>query len=267
MYIKETLKSIYKNMYLIKSLSLKDLKSRYSGSIMGFLWTIIQPLVTLTVYSVVFSWMLNMKVGLETGTDNFSVWLFTGLLAWIFFSETLSRCTSIIIENSNLIKKTLFPSEILHISILLSNGVNFLIGLAILAVAIIITGAKVSLSGIFILMIYIIPLTLITLGLSWIASCLNVFFRDFGQLVTVILNVWFYANAIIFPISVVPDEFKPLFYYNPLFQIVDGFRLGLFKGQFLDIGAMMYLYVIAIIVFIIGQYLFQKTKKGFVDVL
>ncbi|MNZ80733.1 Teichoic acid translocation permease protein TagG [compost metagenome] len=254
-------------MYLIKNFMFKDLKNRYAGSMMGFVWSIIHPLTTLAVYSVVFSWMLKMRVGLELGTDNFTIWMFAGLLPWIFFSETLSRSTSVVLDNSNLIKKTVFPSEILPISLLLSNAVNFIIGLIILLGGMYLTGQSFSIVSLLYVIVYIIPLSMFTLGLSWLCSSLNIFFRDLGQLVTVILNIVFYASSIIYPITVVPNNVRDWFFINPMIHVVEGIRRGLFKSEFISIEGLMYLYLFSIFMFVFGQYIFQKTKKGFVDVL
>lgn len=255
------------NLYLIKNFMIKDLKNRYSCSVIGFIWSIIHPLTILAVYSVVFSWMLKMRVGVDFGTDNFSIWLFSGLLPWTFFAESLSRSTTVVMDNANLIKKTVFPSEILHVSLLLSNGINFLIGYVILMLGVFFTGGHIYLMSFIYILVYLLPLILMILGLSWLSSCLNVYFRDFGQLITVILNIWFYATAIIYPITVVPEKFKVFFFWNPLLHVINGFRAGVLKGMLIDIPSIIYLYSFSIFIFFIGQLLYQKTKKGFVDVI
>ncbi|WP_311080226.1 ABC transporter permease [Paenibacillus polymyxa] len=267
MYLRTTLKSIFNHKYLIKNFMVKDLKNRYQGSMMGFLWSIIHPLTTLAVYSLVFSWMLKMRVGMELGTNNFTLWMFAGLLPWIFFSETLSRATSVVLDNSNLIKKTVFPSEILPISLLLSNAVNFLIGFLILIGGMFFLGQHVSGLSLLYVLVYIFPLVLFTLGFCWLCASLNVFFRDLGQIVSVVLNIVFYASAIIYPIHVVPQKFQGWFFWNPLIHVVQGIRDALFKLQFIEDRELIYLYTFSIIVFCLGQYIFQKSKKGFVDVL
>lgn len=267
MYLRTTIKSIFAHLYLIRNFMFKDLKNRYAGSMMGFVWSIIHPLTTLAVYSIVFSWMLKMRVGLELGTDNFTIWMFAGLLPWIYFSETLNRSTSVVLDNSNLIKKTVFPSEILPISLLLSNAVNFLIGFVILIGGIFLTGGDFSLVSLPFVIVYVIPLSLFTLGLSWLCASLNVFFRDLGQLVTVLLNIIFYASSIIYPVTVVPDKVKDWLFFNPMIHVVEGIRRGLFKLEFISNDGLLYLYIFSIFIFVFGQYIFQKTKKGFVDVL
>jgi lipopolysaccharide transport system permease protein len=267
MKLKTTLRNIFSNYFLIKNLTKKDLKIKYSGSAMGLIWTIIHPLMLLIVYSVVFSWMLKVKVGMELGTNNFTVWLFCGLLPWIFFADSINRSTSIVIDNTNLIKKTTFPSEILPVVILLSNGINFLIGLVILIITILITGHHFYISSLFIMAVYILPLILFSLGLSWLMSSLNVFLRDIGQIVAVIINLWFYLTTIIYPKSVIPTKYQGVFFWNPLTHVVEGVRSALLKNQFTGITELIYLYLFSIVAFVFGQYIFQKLKKGFVDVL
>ncbi len=267
MYFRTTLKSILANRYLIKNFAVKDLKSRYAESAMGFIWSIIHPLTTLAVYSLVYSWMLNMRIGSELGTTNFTLWLYAGLLPWTFFAETLSRSTSMVLDNANLIKKTIFPSEILPVSLIISNAVNYIIGFVILVTGIYITGGYIAPLSIMYIFIYIVPLIMLVLGLSWLCASLNVYFRDLGQIVSVLLNIIFFASTIIYPISVVPERFQKWFYINPMVHVVEGMRDSLFKVQLIDKSSLIYLYSFAIIVFLLGQYIFQKTKKGFVDVL
>ncbi|MHA7965775.1 ABC transporter permease [Paenibacillus sp. CAU 1782] len=246
---------------------IRDLKNRYAGSMMGFVWSIIHPLTTLAIYSLVFSWMLNVRVGLEFGTDNFTVWMFAGLLPWILFSETLSRSTTLVIDNTNLIKKTIFPSEILPVSLLLSNLINFSIGYIILLFGIMLTGGSISFISIVLSITYFFPLIMMTLGFSWLCSSMNVFFRDLSQLVGVLLNIVFYASAIIYPLSVIPEKVRGYFFWNPLVHVVEGIRSSLFKAELIQNEKLIYLYVISLIIFLSGQYIFHKTKKGFVDVL
>ena len=267
MYLRTTVKSILFNKYLVKNFMIRDLKNRYAGSMIGFVWSVIHPLTTLAIYSLVFSWMLNVRVGLEFGTDNFTVWMFAGLLPWIFFSETLSRSTSLVIDNTNLIKKTVFPSEVLPVSLLLSNAINFIIGFMILLAGIYFTGGSIEFVSLIYVLVYVLPLVLMILGFSWLCASLNVFFRDLGQLVGVLLNVIFYASAIIYPLNVIPEKFREWFFWNPLVHVVDGMRLSLFKSELSNRDGLLYLYVFSLLIFVIGQYIFQKTKKGFVDVL
>lgn len=267
MYLRTTLRSLFVHRFLIKNFMIKDLKNRYAGSMMGFLWSILHPLTTLAVYSIVFSWMLNMRVGLELGTDNFTVWMFAGLLPWILFSETLNRSTTVVLDHSNLIKKTVFPSEILPISLLLSNAINFIIGFVILLGGIYFTGGRFSLISIMYVFIYIVPLAMFTVGLGWLCGSLNIFFRDLGQIVTVILNIIFYASSIIYPLNVIPENLRAWFFFNPMIHVVEGIRDSLFKTELISNQELIYLYGFSIFMFVFGQFIFQKTKKGFVDVL
>ncbi|MDI4650294.1 ABC transporter permease [Cohnella hashimotonis] len=266
MHVGTTLRSLYSNKFLIRNFVLKELKNKYAGSFLGFLWSLVHPLTIMGVYSVVFSWMLKTRLGEEVGTSNFPVWLYAGLLPWTLFAESLSRATSSVLDHANLIKKTIFPSEILPVALLLANCVNFLIGLTILLCFNLIVGGSFT-WGVFLIGVYFIPLFLLTLGMSWIVSCLNVYFRDMGQLVGVFVNIWFYATTIIYPLSVVPQRLHPYFQLNPLVQVVEGFRSALFKGQLISDNKLIYLYASSFVLFIVGQFLFQKTKKGFVDVI
>lgn len=263
----KSLKNLFQHRYLIKSLTKKDLKVRYAGSVLGFLWSIIQPLTLLLVFSFVYSWMMKVRLDSDLGTENFTVWLYAGLLPWTFFAESISRSSSVVVDYTNLIKKTVFPSEILPLVIICSNGVNFCVGFIILLSSLLLVGIPIYFTSLLYVLIIFLLLIMMILGISWIVSCLNVYFRDLGQIVAVLLNIWFYLSAIIFPMSVVPEKYRGLFFWNPLTHVIDGFRMALLNNQLLNFEGLQYLAISAIVLFLAGFYLFQKTKKGFVDVL
>jgi lipopolysaccharide transport system permease protein len=260
------LRKIHLQRSLIRSFVIRDLKARYVGSFMGLFWSVIHPIVLLVSYTFVFSVIFGLRPRPDTGTTSFPLFLFCSILPWLYFQDTLQRSSTILIENANLVTKTLFPSEILPLTALLSGFINHLIGFAILLCIIFFTLGKIS---IFILLIpvYLFLLMLFTLGLSWFVSSLNVFVRDVSQIITVILTFWFWFT----PIFYTTDRFPPklLFFvrFNPLAHVVTGYRDCLLRMRMPDMGILAILAVVSLAVFAAGGLFFRKTKREFVDIL
>ena len=160
--------------YLIFNFVIRDLKSRYVGSFMGLFWAVIHPLVLLLCYTFVFSIIFKIRAGTLT-TGNFAIFLFCGILPWLYFQDTVLRCCNSVVENSNLIRKTVFPSEILPVSLALSNAFTHLVGLAILFVVLLFSGLLAWTS--FLLPLYLFLLIVLSLGLGWLGAALQVFLK------------------------------------------------------------------------------------------
>jgi lipopolysaccharide transport system permease protein len=262
------LRKIYIQRGLIRNFVVRDLKSRYIGSFMGFFWSVIHPLVLVATYTFVFSIIFKQKPQPDTGAS-FAVSLFCSILPWLLFQDTLQRSSTIIIENTNLVTKTLFPSEILPLVVLLSGLVNHLIGFAILLSILLFTIGKMS---VFILLIpvYIFLLMLFTLGISWFVASLNVFIRDVSQMLSVILPFWFWVTPIFFSMDQFPQKYQKLLFLvecNPLGYIVIGYRDCLLQRHMPDLSRLAIFAVISMAVFFVGGTFFRKTKREFADIL
>jgi len=257
---------IYVQRGLIRNFVVRDLKSRYIGSFMGLFWSVIHPIVLLVSYTFVFSVIFNQRPRPDTGTTSFPLFLFCSILPWLFFQEALQRSSTVIIDNANLVTKTLFPSEILPLSVLLAAFVNHLIGFAILLGIIFFTIGKVSF---FILLVpvYLFLLMLFTLGLSWFVSSLNVFVRDASQVLTVVLTFWFWFTPILYTTDRFPPKLMFLVHWNPMAPVVMGYRDCLLRMKMPDLGVLTVFAILALVVFAAGGLFFRKTKREFVDVL
>ena len=251
---------------LIRNFVVRDLKARYIGSFMGLFWSVIHPIVLLVSYTFVFSYIMGQKPRPETGTTSFPLFLFCSILPWLFFQEALQRSSTVIIENANLVTKTLFPSEILPLAVLLAAVVNHLIGFAILLCIIFFVVGKVSL---FILLVpvYLLLLILFTLGISWCVSSLNVFVRDISQVLTVILTFWFWFTPIFYTWDRFPKKLLFLVKLNPMAHVVMGYRDCLLRRQMPNLKILSVLAVVSLAIFAAGGFFFRKTKREFVDVL
>lgn len=258
------LRKMFLQRHLIWNFVLRDLKSRYVGSFMGIFWSVIHPIVLLVCYTFVFSFVFKIRP-YSTTTDNFAIFLFCGILPWLYFQDTVLRSSTSIIEHSHLIKKTLFPSEILPISYVISNLIMHLIGLAILTTVLVVTGLF-SWTAVF-LPIYLIPLMIMALGFGWLVACLQVFLRDTVQVLTVLLVFWFWFTPIFYAVEKVPEVLQPLIRLNPLTAVVEGYRSVLLEGEVPGLSGLGLLIVYALVFVVIGGSAFRRTKREFVDVL
>lgn len=209
---------------LLFVLTKKEIKSRYKHAILGFLWIFINPLVQMIVMGFVFYQVL--KFNIKFNIQNYYPFLFSGLLLWNFFSLSLNKATSSIVFERSLIQKSKFPREVIPISIILSNFVNFIISFLLLFIFLIINqnfSFLVPLNSIKFLL-GCLNLLLLTIGISLFTSALTVFFRDIKFFIEAILLVWFYITPIIYPFSSIPQQYRIFFYLNPLTHIVSLFQ-------------------------------------------
>src|SRR5499426_3315571 len=213
------------NRSLLKNLIVRDLKHRYVGSIGGFLWSVIHPVVLLISYTFVFSVILGVSMGPELGTDSFAIFVLCGLLPWMLFSDTIVRNCSVISDNAPLVTKTVIPAEILPISITISNLIHHLIGLAIL-LFVMTAFYSVQFSALW-LFLYMFMLLLLAQGLGWIVAGLHVFVRDTIQALQIIMLLWFYFTPILYTIERVPAGLRSFAALNPMALIVSGYRSSL----------------------------------------
>jgi lipopolysaccharide transport system permease protein len=260
------LRKIYIQRSLIRNFVVRDLRSRYIGSFIGIFWSVIHPIVLLATYTFVFSCIFKQRTPPNLGTNSFALFLFCGILPWLFFQDTLQRSSTIIIENTNLVTKTLFPSEILPLVVLLSGFVNHLIGFAILLFIIILAIGKISIL-ILLVPVYLFFLMIFTIGISWFIASLNVFIRDASQILSVILAFWFWSTPIFYPIEQFPKSLVFLAHCNPLAYVVIGYRDCLLRMQTPDLGKLAIFAVLSLVVFSAGGTFFRKTKREFADIL
>ena len=251
---------------MIRSMVVRDIRSRYIGSLLGIFWSIIHPFLQLLLYYFIFAVVLKMRLGPEYGGTNFAIWLMAGLLPWLFFGEVVKNSPSAVREQSNLIKKMVFPSEILSVVQLAAGILNHLIGLSILFVFLIFFGVEISVKVFFILP-YLLCITIFSLGISWFLSALNVFLRDVGQVIGVFLHLWFFLTPILYPLNLIPENFRDFYFINPMLHAVEGYRMALLGRTEFDFTGFAYLLIIGLILFAVGGLTFKKLKPAFADVL
>lgn len=261
----EFLKLILTQRGLIVTMTKRELATQYVGSLLGFIWTFIHPLVMITVFWFVFS------VGFRSQPMNnvpFVVWLTAGMAPWFMFSDVVLGSAAVIIVNSHLVKKTLFQSQILPIIKLLSSFVTHLIFLFVLLVLILFQSMPLSLYY-FQFVYYLICLAYLALGLAWAVSALNVFLRDVGQVAGVAIQVGFWATPIFWDINMMPATVQLFLKLNPMFYIVQGYResfisfIPFWEHPLLT----LYFWSVSTTIFVGGAMIFRKLKPQFADVL
>ena len=254
------LKELYNYREMIYNLVKKDLRGRYKGSVLGFLWTFINPLLQLAVYTMVFSTIMRVNV------DKFYMYLFIALIPWIFFTTSVLSGTISIIQNKDLIKKIYFPRIIIPISTVLATFMNMIFSMAVVILALFISGIGISYYVLLLPVIMVLEFFLV-LGMVFLFSSLNVFFRDIEYILSIIMMIWFYMTPIVYTVEMIPEKYNTLFYLNPMTNIVIFYRDILFYKRMPSFGFMggVFLYSLAMIV--IGFFVFQKLQKNFVEEL
>jgi len=260
-------KSLFANRSLIFSLVRRDVVGRYRGSAMGLLWSFFNPVLMLAVYTFVFSLVFKARWSGGSGSKTeFALVLFAGLMMFSLFSECLNRAPRLIMNNVNYVKKVIFPLEILPVVALGSAAFHFLISLAVWMVFYLMFFGIPG-PAILQLPLVILPLILMTLGLSWLLASLGVFLRDVAQIIGVLTTVLLFLSPIFYPIDALPEEYRPFIQISPLSFVVEQARDTMIWSKGIDWeGWCVYTGVSALVAWI-GFAWFQKTRKGFADVL
>jgi ABC-type polysaccharide/polyol phosphate export permease len=259
------LKLIFLQKHMIFSMAKREVATQYVGSLLGFIWTFINPLVLIFVFWVVFS--VGFKVQ-PTNNVPFVVWLTAGMAAWFAFAEIVNGSAGSVVSNAHLIKKTLFQSQILPVIKIASCLIKHSVFLLVLIGLIIFQKMPFSLYYLQFIY-YLFALCVFALGFGWAVSALNVFIRDVGQIVAVIIQVGFWATPIFWDIHIMPPKIQMVFKLNPMFYIVQGYRESFiyFYPFWRHSYQTAYFWVVAIIVLVMGAMIFKKLKPQFADVL
>jgi lipopolysaccharide transport system permease protein len=252
------IKEVYKYREFLKNSIYKDLKTRYKGSFFGFLWTFLNPFLMLVVYSVLFSIIVRMPV------DNYPIFLFSTLLAWNFFQSVVQSNSSSIVSSGNLIKKIYFPHEIIPLSVVFGGLINYVYSFIILIPALVFFGYYPNLNYLWLPLVILIQ-TLLVLGVSLLVSSLNVFFRDLEHILTIFLNALFYLTPVLYPMSIIPNEYHWLFLWNPLSVLVNAYRDIFYYNQTPDMNSLYIVGVLSVFLLFISQRVFEKLKYSFID--
>jgi lipopolysaccharide transport system permease protein len=255
-----------KQLNLLKDLTAawtgRTIRGRYQQSILGWLWAVVQPVATVAIFTIIFTKFIRV----DTGNTPYVIFSYAAIVPWTFFASSLTDMTVSIVQNMNLVTKIYFPREALPISAMMARLLDF--GIAFIVLFFLFLFYKVSLFPMGLLYLPFILLTqmALILGLGLFAAALNIFTRDIDPLVRLLVQLWFYASPIIYPVTLVPDRMRTLYFLNPMAGILESYRDVLISNRlpglyFLEAA------VISIICLVIGFWFFKKVEFLFADVV
>lgn len=261
-------KSLWRNRQLIAQMTKREVVGRYKGSALGLAWSFFNPVFMLTVYTFVFSVVFKARWGLggEESKTQFAVVLFVGMIVHGLFAEVLNRAPSLILSNVNYVKKVVFPLEILPVVSMGAALFHSLISLGVLLIAFVIFNGYLHWTAVLAPLV-LLPLVILILGLAWMLASLGVFLRDVGQTIGIITTVMMFLAPVFYPVTALPEAFRPWLMANPLTFIIEQAREVLIWGRLPDWAGLALYTLAATAVAWAGYAWFQKTRKGFADVL
>lgn len=250
---------------IVLTMATRDFESRYIGTLGGTIWAIIQPLATIVVFYLVFA--IGFRVQSPTDTS-FILWFVTGLAPWFLFNDTLQAIAGSVTGQAYLVKKTVFPTEVLAFVKIASALPAHVVFLLIILVLLGFFHVPFGLERLL-LLYYMFCTSVLLLGLGWMLSALQVFYRDIGQALPILLNVWFWATPIVWPEQNIPDRFRDILNYNPIYYVVSGYRDSLIYPEVRWPGVIptVSFWCFALAVMIVGTYIFDRLKPEFADVV
>ncbi|MFN7834381.1 MAG: ABC transporter permease [Burkholderiaceae bacterium] len=260
-------RSLWQHRSLIRALIKREVVGRYQGSVMGIVWSFLNPLFMLGVYTFVFSVVFKARWGGGEGSKTeFALVLFAGLIVFNLFAECVTRAPNLILAHANYVKKVVFPLEILPVVSLGAAFFHAAISLLVWLVFYVLLFGWPQPSALLLPLIFA-PLMLMTLGASWALASLGVYLRDVGQLIGLVMTVLMFLSPIFYPLSALPVAYQPLLALNPLAPAIEWARTVLYWGQMPDIRLLGVYWALTALTAWGGYAWFQKTRKGFADVL
>jgi lipopolysaccharide transport system permease protein len=250
------LRKLFRYRMLIQSLVGRELKARYRGSILGFFWSFVNPLLLLLTYGVVFTYMMPGARGPDV--EPYFLFLFCGILPWTWFNASVLEASGVLIAGGSLIKKVMFPAEVLPVVTVLTNMVQFLLGLPILFLFLVLR-IGVSPAALLLPLPLLVQLVL-TLGLALCVSALTVHFRDIQSILSHVLHLWFFATPVLYSYAGREGRLKDLLRLNPITHLIVSYQEMLFRGEFHHWRGLLATAVVALAVFALGSFLFDRLR-------
>lgn len=256
----EQIKEIFKFKEMIRSWTRKELRTRYKGSFLGFLWTFVNPLLQLVVYSIIFPFVMKFN------QENYAMFLFVALIPWNFFTSSMQGACGLIVWNSDMVTKVYFPREVLPISFTCSGLLNMIFSYAIVFPMLIIFRVPFTWNLLW-LPVLMICQTILCLGIALLVSSINVYFRDIEYLIGIGVMALYFLTPIMYDISNLPEKLQKIMYINPMTGYVLMYRDVTFNGYGVDLKTLLFSFVYSVIVLIIGYITFEKLQRRFTEVL
>ncbi len=246
---------------MMVSLIRRELRGKYKASVLGFLWTFLNPLFQIFIYTIVFSFIL------QSGIEHFSIFLFIGLIPWNFFSVSISSGASCVVNQENLIKKIYFPRIILPISYVTSMFINMLLTFIVIFAVLFLSDYGINVIAVCFLPAVMIIEYLLALGICMIVSAITVYFRDLEYILGIINMAWMYLTPILYTIDRIPENVRVFFNLNPMVPIILAYQQILYYKELPDMGTLLHAGTIGIVILIIGIFVFNRMQKKFVEEL
>ncbi len=262
------LRNLWRHRALVLALSRREIAGRYRGSVFGVFWSFLNPILMLSVFTFVFGEIFQARwAGSQTtGGVDFAAALFAGLLIYNFFAECISKAPSLVLTNSNYVKKVVFPLEILPVVTLLAALFHLLVAYLILTALILFSGWQLGPTALLVPLV-MLPFALLVTGFSWFLAALGVYLRDIGQFIAPMITALLFLSPVFYPLSVVSDRLRPIYMANPVTFVIEQVRQLMLHGRLPDWQGLAIYSLVALAVAFGGFYLFQKSRRGFADVL
>ncbi len=264
------LRFLRRNHYLLFALVRRDVTGKYKGSVFGLVWSIVEPVVLLGIYTLVFGGLFQLRLPYDTSISAYALYIFSGIVVWLAISDGINRCTTVIVDHVSMVKKVIFPAEILPLQVILSAIIHQLIGLAVLGAGLIVLGKGVFWTWLLFPLL-LLPQFLITAGIGWLAASVGVFIRDIRQAVTLGLVCWMFLTPIFYPEELVRTAFEGRFSFwltlNPAAALLHNYRRVFLDGAAPDWLMYCYLTGVGLVVFTAGWWWFKRTQKSLVDLI
>lgn len=258
MKLAQKFKEIHNFRFMLNTLVKQDINGRYKGSFLGFLWTLLNPLLMLLVYSLVFQYVF------KTGIEHYSIYLFICLMPWNAFSNAVFTGTTCVSSNASILKKVYFPRDILPLYIVISNTIQYFFSFAVILVALLVSGVGLSWYVLLVPVVVIVQ-AIFSFGLILILSATNVYVRDVQYMMNPIMMIWMYACPILYSINMVPQKYVHLYRLNPMVTIMEAYQKLLYSKTMFDVAALGKVFLISIVILVLGYFIFNKLQRRFVE--
>lgn len=256
-----TVREIYSYREMIKSFVRRDLRGRYQGSFLGFLWTFLNPLLQLIVYSIVFSTILRANI------DKYYLFLFVALIPWIFFSNSVTGGAMSIISQKDMVKKIYFPREVLPIAHVTSAFINMLLCFIVIFAVVLVSGTPINPLALLCLVPVWIVEYILALGMAFITSAITVYMRDMEHILSIVVMAWQYLTPVMYSDTMIPEKLRPIFNLNPMTPIIKAYRTILYEAKVPDLSTLLWALALGVVVLVIGWLIFSYLKRRFAEEL
>ncbi len=257
----KTIKELYDYREMIFSLVRRDLQGRYKGSVLGFFWTFLNPLLQLGVYTLVFSVIMRNDI------EEYYLFLFVALVPWIFFSTSVASGASVIWSQQDMVKKIYFPRQVLPIAFVTGQFVNMILSFLVVFAVLLISGRGLNLYAMMYMPIIMIVEYILAMGMAFLTSSITVYLRDLEYLLGIITMAWQFLTPIMYSVDMVPEKLMPIFNLNPMTPIIVAYREILYYKRIPQVGTLLHATLLGVLLLIIGCITFSKLQRHFAEEL